>query len=523
MIKKLLPIVLCLCTFQVNAQYTFSKIFKGTSMDKLYSVCPSSDGGYVFTGHSTSFGSGVSLLVKMNASGTIAWAKHFGSAPPVSDQPLAIQEVSSGGYILAGQNYNGSTTDYNPYMVRISNTGSLLWKKNITGTFEMFFQGVAESHDGGFVFCGSYSTTGAGGSYNGVVTKTDSLGTILWTKRIGSTSYDDYFYSIGRSYDKGFIISGYSMAPPTRHWLVKIDSTGNTEWVRTFASSATVPGGQYGSVKCTTDSCYIFAGNFRIGADYAGWLIKIDSVGNPLWNYRYDSPIAETFQSVDICSDNGFIVSGEIANSGGTGSGFLLKTDSNGQPEWSYTYADSSVCNSVRSTADGGFITVGTKDLEGSSADYDGVIIKTDAFGDVGICNNTCGFVVDTTVHTTTFGPSPATGLTYTSTDMTFSSPAVTPPMITHCSGITTSHFALSNHSHMNIFPNPFRNSITIETNNIGTSQILIYNVLGETVFIGSSNEQKTEIDPGNIPAGVYFVKITSSEGIMAIQKIIKQ
>ena len=72
------------------------------------------------------------------------------------------------------------------------------------------------------------------------------------------------------------------------------------------------------------------------------------------------------------------------------------------------------------------------------------------------------------------------------------------------------------------VFPNPATTEITITATN-KISEIIISNVLGEIVQSASPNTEKTAINIAVLSAGIYFVKITNSEGHKMITKIVKE
>jgi hypothetical protein len=94
--------------------------FGGSDYDFLNSVQPTSDGGYILGGSSTSgvsgnkttpnfgnvvFGDSDYWLVKVDGSGNKQWEQDFGG---IGDDRLhSVQPTSDGGYILGGNSYSG--------------------------------------------------------------------------------------------------------------------------------------------------------------------------------------------------------------------------------------------------------------------------------------------------------------------------------------------------------------------------------------------------------------------------------
>ncbi len=68
------------------------------------------------------------------------------------------------------------------------------------------------------------------------------------------------------------------------------------------------------------------------------------------------------------------------------------------------------------------------------------------------------------------------------------------------------------------IFPNPATTGLTIKANNT-ISKIDIINLVGQTVLARDCNNSKIELDVSQLPSGVYFIKINSTE----VQKFIKE
>jgi hypothetical protein len=141
-------------------------------------------------------------------------------------------------------------------------------------------------------------------------------------------------------------------------------------------------------VEQTNDGGYVVGGytkSFGNGLDEA-YLIKTDAVGDIEWTKAYGDNIAEYIFSVKQTPDGGYVAVGTTYsfNSQPFGNIYLLKTDANGDLQWSRVIgiADYDYGYSVQVTSDGGYIIGGLTSSIGAG-NYDYYVIKTDSTGDI--------------------------------------------------------------------------------------------------------------------------------------------
>src|SRR6202035_2842884 len=102
--------------------------------------------------------------------------------------------------------------------------------------------------------------------------KIDALGNKQWDKDFGGIEYN-LFYSLQQTYDKGYILGGYSNSGiggdktqaskgEDDYWIVKIDSLGNKQWDKDFGGTGD---DELYSLQQTTDGGYILGGNSDSG------------------------------------------------------------------------------------------------------------------------------------------------------------------------------------------------------------------------------------------------------------------
>jgi hypothetical protein len=162
----------------------------------------------------------------------------------------------------------------------------------------------------------------------------------LWTRTFGGDGAD-YAVSVQKTFDGGFIslcqTSSFG-AGSSDIWLIKTDEEGNEQWQQTFGGAET----EYaGDIKQTADIGYIIVGTTEsYGSDYNKiWLIKTDEFGNELWSQLYGN-FDNRGNSVVQTSDGGYIIAGATWITGNNNyfDAILIKTDANGNEEWSQTY-----------------------------------------------------------------------------------------------------------------------------------------------------------------------------------------
>ena len=202
------------------------------------SVQQTSDGGYIITG-STKFlsaGDNDLWLIKTDSLGNILWTKTYGGSE--SDVGYSIQQTTDGGYIITGITQSFGAGENDIWLIKTNNSGDTLWTKTIGGSNNDVGNSVQQTNDGGYIIAGSmYSSVNNG--YDVWLIKTDSLGDTLWTKTYGGGEFD-FGYSTQQTEDGGYIITGntYSYGfGDLNVWLIKTNDSGDTLWTKCLLSA----------------------------------------------------------------------------------------------------------------------------------------------------------------------------------------------------------------------------------------------------------------------------------------------
>ncbi|UCG43131.1 MAG: hypothetical protein JSU73_00510, partial [candidate division WOR-3 bacterium] len=308
------------------------RTFGGISWDPSYSVQQTTDGGYVLTGSTGSYGvNGDVRLIKTDAGGDTLWTRTFGDLS--IDFGYSGQQTEDGGYIVAGTQYwDVGSTDV--YLVKTDANGNLTWSQTYGGSSEDWGRSVRQTTDGGYVIAGDTKSYGAG-EEDAYLVKTAADGGLTWSQTFGGPNRD-YAASVRQTADGGYIIAGVTFSYGVGSgdvYLIKTDASGNQTWFKTFGGSAADHG--Y-SVQQTADGGYIIVGwTHSYGAGDADvYLIKTDASGNETWFKTFGGSAADRGYSVQQTADGGYIVAGETFSYGeGLGDVYLIKTDANGNVE----------------------------------------------------------------------------------------------------------------------------------------------------------------------------------------------
>ncbi|MGD0645863.1 MAG: hypothetical protein ABSA75_13235 [Candidatus Bathyarchaeia archaeon] len=252
---------------------------------------------------------------------------------------------------------------------------SITWNRTYVGSGLLEADSVIQTVDGGFLLGGTTST-GPSQPTKIELVKVDSSGNPQWNK-----TYD----AVGNSYSKWLIQAGngaYALAGQYGgdFWLAKIDASGNILWNQTYSgigfSWAT-------SLTQTIDGGYALTGQTNFATDTGGGvasssvlLVKTDALGYEQWSKMLGYGAVN---SVIQTSDGGYAVAG----TNNQPDYFLTKTNSTGDLQWSRTYGsqDEDVGSSVVQTSDGGFAVGGWMWLRSNGGGPNVVIVKTDASG----------------------------------------------------------------------------------------------------------------------------------------------
>ena len=142
-------------------------------------------------------------ITKLAPNGNLIWEKSFGGTQ--IDEAKAITNTNDGNFLIVGDtrskdkdvSVNNGAADV--WILKISTEGNLIWEKTIGGSNFDVARAVYRTQDNGFLIAGSSRSLDNGfenkGQNDALILKIDDSGNLLWQKTFGGSEID-FFYGV---------------------------------------------------------------------------------------------------------------------------------------------------------------------------------------------------------------------------------------------------------------------------------------------------------------------------------------
>ncbi|AFL81145.1 hypothetical protein Aeqsu_1662 [Aequorivita sublithincola DSM 14238] len=505
----------------------------------------------------------------------ILWQKTIGGSG--TDFSTVLEPTSDGGFIIGGystSNISGEKTENSNggtdiWIVKIDDSGNIMWQNTIGGSGEDFLISVKQTSDGGYIVGSSSDSNISGdktensrGDFDYWILKLNSSGAIVWQKTYGGAQPEFDTYVVPTT-DGGYFVSGYSDSDisgdktvPTKgqrdYWPMKLDSSGAIVWQKSIGGSL-VDRPQVGFQ--TADGGFIIGGSSTSGisgdkteisrGESDNWIVRLDSNGNIQWNKTFGGSDKDAFRNMAQTADGGYLLGGysksnisgdKTENSQGDYDYWILKLDGSGNLVWQNTIGGSGIdyARDVKQLADGTYMIAGYSNsnisgdkTENSNGGYDYWLVKLNAAGDI-LSQNSIGGSADES------GPyilptADGNFIMFCSSDSNISGDKsensrglddywvfkTTSAIL----GVSKNNFGTS----ITAYPNPNNGRFTINLGeSFSESKVTILNMLGQVVSISTyKNTQNLDVEIIGA-AGLYLATVTTMDGKKATIKITK-
>ena len=304
----------------------------GSGYDYGYSVAVAPDGSVYACGVTqlADTGNNHLLLAKYSSSGTVQWQKTLGGSN--SDYGQRSVAVAPDGSVYAcGSTRSAGAGSFDLLLAKFSSSGTVQWQKTLGGSRDDYGQSVAVAPDGSVYVCGHAYSAGVG-ECDFLLVKFSSSGTVQWQKTLGGGK-GDYGKSVAVAPDGSVYICGFTYSAGAGDYdffLAKFSSSGTVQWYKTLGVSGDDEG--Y-SVAVAPDGSVYICGNT---SSYDFFLAKFSSSGTVQWQKKIDDNYSGSGRSVAVAPDGSVYVCGKtyLSGAGRRDDLLLAKFSSSGTVQW---------------------------------------------------------------------------------------------------------------------------------------------------------------------------------------------
>jgi len=358
-----------LAKYDANGNYIWARRFGSIGQDIAYGVATDASGNVFMTGafsNSVNFG-GATLtavggydifLAKYDAAGNHQWSKSFGGN--LAEIGSSVTVDGSGNVIITGQLSSvsftfggglvGTNGNSDAFLAKFDTNGTHQWSKNLGGVGFDGGTSVAKDASGNLFLTGFFqnSVNFGGGALNSAggndifVAKFNSLGTHVWSKRLGAAGDDDGYALAVNAAGSVFVTGDFqgtvdfgggplNSAGSWDTFLAKYDASGVHQWSKRFGGTGIDSGN---GLALDGAGQPVITGDYSAGADFGSgpftsagsdeiFLAKYTANGAPLWSGHFGSATDDIGYGVAVDGPGNVYFTGYFNNSVDFGGGAL--------------------------------------------------------------------------------------------------------------------------------------------------------------------------------------------------------
>lgn len=311
--------------------------FGGSNSDRGIHVKKTTDGGLLIVGLSASFSESNDVyVVKTDLSGNNLWEKHFGGNN--DDFGWAMEETDRGEkYLIAGFSDSYSKDEEDIILLKITRSGELDWIKNLQNPGNERCWSMKKLLDGNFLLIGQTQDL-ISRDMDGLVTKIDADGNILWQRQYGGVTYDRLFYGT-ETVNNDLLLAGITRRDSSADntgWVLLIDKDGQQKESKHLNSMKNIT--THGVLPISKQKILIY-GYAQVDTakdQRAIYMALFDTKGNMIWEKTTDERNSVNHGISAIQTSTGSILMTGYTRPlySGNWNGVIYKFTNDGKLEW---------------------------------------------------------------------------------------------------------------------------------------------------------------------------------------------
>jgi len=309
----------------------WSNIYGGSGNDQATSLIRTSDGNFIVSGHTTSLSASFDpFTIKINSSGDIQWSNVYRWWN--EDYSNNLIQTSDGGYIMTGYSNSFGSGGYDVYSLKLDQSGGIMWARCYGGPENDFGNAIQETTDGGYIIGGYTFSFGAFG--DGYVIKLFGDGAVRWSKNYGGAGFDNI--KDLKKASNGFIACGSTVSfglIDENAYVFNIDNQdGFVYWTRTFDGALAGPSSFYKAFQ-SPDGGFVLSGTMQNSTENQNDMVFMKLFGDGAFNFAkgFGGVGSDVSTSLSVKEDGGYILGGNTTSFGaGSNDAYVVSIRSDG-------------------------------------------------------------------------------------------------------------------------------------------------------------------------------------------------
>jgi hypothetical protein len=136
---------------QAQIDTLWTQTYGNSNYDACWSVRQTLDGGYVIAGRTESYGEGLSdvWLIKTDSQGDTLWTQAYGGSS--NEHGITAQQTTDGGYIITGSTQSYGAGLYDVWLIKTDDHGDTVWTRTYGGNVDDYGYFVQQTTNGGYI------------------------------------------------------------------------------------------------------------------------------------------------------------------------------------------------------------------------------------------------------------------------------------------------------------------------------------------------------------------------------------
>lgn len=273
---------------------------------------------------------------KWNITGDTIWTRNYIPDSSKDYDGLYMCTTSDSGYCIAGYSTDTITDDTNICCLKIDDNGNMVWYYELPTINNDFGVSVVAHSNGNYYITGTTRNFGNGNinERDAFLLKLNSNGQFQWIKAFGSRGPNEMFWGIEETHDHQLLIAGlkYYVGFDSHAGIWKVDTAGNTHWQNYYSYPSNITEIYWAHETSNGEIIAIGTARNPIILKDDGWVLKVDSLGNKLWDRAFRAGNNHCYMNDSKqTKDKGFIIAGyAFEGASGNQDAWLVKLDSLG-------------------------------------------------------------------------------------------------------------------------------------------------------------------------------------------------